>query len=267
MIQAKTHSLPIVKDNVPEEPIVPPRPSKPAFTPFLSVFKDVASAPPSPSGSVSSRRDDSKRKSPPPNTDVNAFLEGDADRRRKRTRDAVSPSSSTASFQTASSRIDEGMSRNKQSRKLADRLNDKPSERASQVQGAADASQAGSSSKSMNYDNDDPASKNAEDGRISSDSMDMDIDDDQSPPKKADQAKLDPIPNGAAAFNPDQNDFMALDVSDDDDDDFRPPGFTTADSSRGRDRGRTPPQAFPNRGPSDKGKAKATGEVMVCGSR
>lgn len=234
----------------------------------MSVFKDVASAPPSPSGSNSGRRDNSKLKSLPPNDNANVPSEVDNERRRKRARGAVSPSSSAASFQTASSRIDEAMSRNKKSRKLADRLHDKPSgDRILQDKGAADASDVGSSSKSMDTDNG-AASNVADNGRTSSDSMDMDIDDSQSPPtRREDQAKLDSNTNGAAAFNPDQDDFMALDVSDEDDDDFQPPGLAKPDASRGQAGGRGPPQAFPDRGPSGKGKGKATGEAMVCPAR
>lgn len=263
-------SPPPRNDSAPSEPVVAPKPLKPAFTPFLSVITGGPTVPPSPSGSNSSKRDKSQRKSPPsPSDEVNVPSEAEAERRKKRSRDAVSPSSSAASFQTASSRIDETMARNKKSRKLADRLHDKPpGERELQVEGAAEVGEPSTSSGTKDNGLDqsaDPASATSpENGRTSSESMDMDIDNDETPPatKPADQQKTDPKTSGAAAFNPDQDDFMALDVSDDDEDAFQPLRFAKPDAVRGQAR-RGQPQAFPDRGPSDKRKGKATGEAMV----
>lgn len=136
-----------------------------------------------------------------------------------------------------------------------------------QVKGTAHASEAGDSSERMDTAKG-AASNVADNGRTSSESTDMDIDDSQSPPPASEvQANSNSKPNGAAAFNPDQDDFMALDVSDEDDDDFRLSGFAKPDASRGQAGGRAPPQAFPDRGPSDKGKGKATGEAMVRSTR
>lgn len=64
---------------------------------------------------------------------------------------------------------------------------------------------------------------------------------------------------GTTAFNPNQDDFMSLDIPDDEED-SPPPRFQKQQS---RPSGNfTEPRAFPDRG-TDKGKGKATDSAMV----
>lgn len=222
--------------------------------------------PPSPPASASGSRKQAKRKSLPQSPETDGTADAAAvseEKKKKRARDAVSPSSSAASFQTASSRIDEATTKNKKPRKLADRLHDRP--QTSSIGSPHDSAV----SQRVNAD---PAQVARQDRvRATSGSVDMDIDRETTTPTKGlsvpanDHSPTRTDVSGSPAFNADQVDFMALDVEDEEEDPVQAYRFQRRDEQRDAlPSQRTEPRAFPDRGPSGKGKGKATDGAMVC---
>lgn len=150
------------------------------------------------------------------------------------------------------------MAKNKKPRKLADRLHDRPQ-----------TSLVGSPGESAAPPQAD--ARPAQASRAVSGEVDMDIDGGSASPVKGPSilAGINPPSRAAVdsttAFNPNQDDFMSLDILDDDEEESPPPSRfqKRAEQRSGPSGNRAEPRAFPDRG-LDKGKGRATDSAMVC---
>lgn len=149
------------------------------------------------------------------------------------------------------------MAKNKKPRRLADRLHDRPQ-----------TSLAGSPGEFAAPPQSD--ARPAEVVRAVSGEVDMDIDGGSESPVKGPSILVGINPpsrakvGGTTAFNPNQDDFMSLDILDDDDEESPPPSrFGNRAKQRSGPSGhRVEPRAFPDRG-LEKGKGRATDSAMV----
>ncbi|KAJ9101078.1 hypothetical protein QFC21_003296 [Naganishia friedmannii] len=209
-------------------------PSKRTFTPFTSIMGGSATPIPSPlsvapTASASRHPPSGAIATPPfsPAGNASIISRSTSERRGKRPRDAVSPPISTASETPVHSAAEDGGKKKKKKKKS------KMGEDAEVVADGADEKNNGANSGIVFGQLSSPASTSgnapvgetgeatAEKGksrmdRASSGAIDMEIDEDS--PKPVAQPPPPPAkPNGTSTFNLDQEDFIAFDMSDDDD--------------------------------------------------
>ncbi|KAJ9118595.1 hypothetical protein QFC22_003815 [Naganishia vaughanmartiniae] len=238
-------------------------PSKRTFTPFTSVIGGSAKPIPSPLSvpptASTSRHPTSGTIAAPsfsPADNASTTSRGTSERRGKRSRDAASPPISTASETPVNSAAEDGGKKKKKKRKskmaeeaevAADGVGEKNG-------GANSDTVSGEKTLSASTSANAPVGETTETAaaggksrldRASSGAIDMDIDED--PPHPVAQPTPAAKPNGTSTFNLDQEDFIAFDMSDDDD--FGQKSIP-------------PKNAFAN-----KGKGKASNEPMCaeCG--